>query len=506
MMMATGAGISVWIVVLPFLAAVMCFAAGGRWGARICLGAALSITVLTFRLAALLFQAGPFRYEIGGWAKPLGIGWYGDGLSALMLMVTAAVGTCISFYAVGYLNNGRNPLGKSTALSMTKQTYFWPLWLFVWGGLNVLFLAADAFNIYVALEIVSFSAITLVALSGSVNALLAATRYFFLTIVGSLVYLLGVGFLYSMYSVLDLELLAGFIRPGLVTSICLTLMTLGLIIKSALFPMHFWLPSAHANAPAPVSAILSGFVVMGSYYLLIRLWLETFANAVSPIAAQLLGVLGAIAIVGGAVLALRQSRLKMMLAYSTVSQVGYMFLLFPLYVGTGAAAGFAWNGGIYLAVSHACAKSAAFMVAGTVIYSLGHDRVKDLRGLAQRFPLGAFTFALAGVSLIGLPPSGGFVGKWMLLKAAMLSGQWIYVIIIMAGSILSAIYIFRILELFLQKPADDLARLRAPHWMQISALVVAMSAVVLGLVAKIPLDLLRIDDHVLLSTVKGFFL
>lgn len=498
------AQLCVWIVALPLAASVAAFAAGRRAGPGIGVGTALSLTVLTHLAGVGLFRHGPLRYALGDWTPPLGIGWRLDGLSALMLMATAIVGTGISMYAVGYFAPRAAAAPKQQG--SVKQQFFWPLWLFAWGGLNVLFLSADAFNIYVALEIVSFSAITLVALSGTVAALKAATRYFFLTLTGSLMYLLGVGLIYSAYGMLDLDLLAQTAQPGTVNAAALSLMTVGLIIKAALFPMHFWLPPAHANAPAPVSAVLSGLVVMASFYLLVRLWLDTFSAVLSPLAGHLPGILGTAAIVTGSMLAMRQQRLKMMLAYSTVAQVGYMFMIFPLFGGSPAAKGFAWNGGIYLSVAHACAKSAAFLAAGAVIYALGHDRIKDLGGLARRFPLMAFAIALAGVSLIGLPPSGGFTGKWMLLKAAMISGQWGYAVVLIVGSLLSAIYIFRVLEVFMRPPAEDAAELRAPAWLTVTALAMAVGGIVLGLGADIPADLLRIGDPLDLSEVRGYLL
>ncbi len=495
---------SVWTIMLPFLSGVLCFMAGRRIGTLIGVVTAFILTILTLNLGVSVFQSGPSRYAIGGWSSPLGIDIHLDGLSVLMLGFTAIVGTCISMYAFGYFKD-RKGLKKEKNKHYAKMgTYFWPLWFFAWGGLNVLFLSSDIFNIYVALEIVSFSAIALVALKGSVDALLSATRYFFLTLLGSLVYLFGVGFLYSAYGVLDLGLLETVIRPGMISTVAITLMTLGLIIKTALFPIHFWLPPAHANAPAPVSAILSGLVVMGSFYLLVRLWFETFTGVIMPVAGQLLGVLGAIAILGGALQALRQSRLKMMLAYSTVAQIGYMFLLFPLLAGNSIGQGFAWGGGIYFSISHACAKAAAFMVAGSIMYALGHDRIKDFRGLAQRFPIGVFAFALAGMSLMGLPPSGGFIGKWMLLKAAMLTGQWWYALLIVAGSILAACYIFRVLEITLKAANPGEKALHIPLRMQLSSLAMSFFAILLGLAATIPLEILKIDSPVFFQSMEGF--
>lgn len=496
--------VSVLTIALPFLSGVLCFIAGRCIGSLIGIITSFIVTILTLNLGVTLLQSGPSRYAIGGWGNSLGINIHLDGLSVLMLIFTSIVGICIGVYAYGYFKDQKNSQEETSHYYGKMEHFFWSLWLFTWGGLNVLFLAADIFNIYVALEIISFSAIALVALTGSIDALLSATRYFFLTLLGSLVYLFGVGFLYSAYGVLDLGLLETVICPGMISTVAITLMTLGLIIKTALFPMHFWLPPAHANAPAPVSAILSGLVVMGSFYLLVRLWFEVFAGVITPIAGQFLGVLGVMAIFWGAWQALRQTRLKMMLAYSTVVQIGYMFLLFPLLTGNSGGQGFAWGGGIYFSISHACAKAAAFMVAGSIMYALGHDRIDDLRGLAQRFPLGVFTFALAGVSLMGLPPSGGFIGKWMLIKAAMLSDQWWYALLIVAGSILSACYIFRFLEITLKAPLPDATFLRIPLRMQFSALAMSCVAIILGLTATIPLEMLKIDSSVSFQSMEGF--
>ena len=345
------AQLCVWIVALPLAASVAAFLAGRRAGPVIGISTAIILTALTILAAAGIFEFGPVHYAIGNWTPPLGIGWRLDGLTAHMLMATAAVGTGISVYAVGYF--APCPASPPDPKAMVKERFFWPLWLFAWGGLNVLFLSADAFNIYVALEIVSFAAVTLVALSGTVEALKAATRYFLLTLAGSLVYLLGVGLTYSAYGVLDLELLSAAVQPDATGAAALSLITMGLMIKAALFPMHFWLPPAHANAPAPVSAVLSGLVVMASFYLLVRLWLDTFAAVVTPLSSHLPGVLGSAAILIGSLLAMRQQRLKMMFAYSTEAQVGYMFLIVPLYTASEAAQSFAWNGGVYLTVAHA---------------------------------------------------------------------------------------------------------------------------------------------------------
>ena len=172
-------------------------------------------------------------------------------------------------------------------------------------------------------------------------------------------------------------------------------------------PLHFWLPDAHANAPAPVSGVLSGLVLKASLFIILRLWFFVFAPVVAPQAGQLLSGLGAATILWGSIQAIRQRRVKRLIAYSTVAQVGYLFLVFGL--AGGAAAMPAWRGAAYFAFAHACAKAAAFLVAGALMHAAGGDELDRWEGLARREPMLMFTFGLAGVSLMGLPPSGGFI-------------------------------------------------------------------------------------------------
>ena len=234
-------------------------------------------------------------------------------------------------------------------------------------------------------------------------------------------------------------------------------MTVGLLAKTALFPLHLWLPPAHAGAPAPASAVLSALVVKGSFILIVRLWFDVMPGLLTNAAAQVLATLGAAAILFGSVLALRQARLKMLIAYSTVAQIGYLFLMFPLAAGPADAgqAGFgAWTGGILQAISHACAKAAMFMAAGLIAQALGHDRIAGLGGVARALPMTVLAFGVAGLSLMGLPPSGGFVAKWLLLMAAIDTGQWWWALVILAGGLLTGGYVFHVLAQALTGPDE----------------------------------------------------
>jgi multicomponent Na+:H+ antiporter subunit D len=180
----------------------------------------------------------------------------------------------------------------------------------------------------------------------------------------------------------------------------------------------------------------------------------------------MIGLLGALAILWGSLQAIRQHRLKLLVAYSTVSQIGYLFLLVPLaavpVMGADATAYAwqrdAWAGGLYHGLSHAFAKASMFMAAGTVMHVMGHDRMDGVLGLAARLPVTVFAFGLAGLTIIGVPPSGGFVAKWLLLRAAVDSGQWWWVPVILVGGILSAAYVFLVLGQALT-PASASARM-----------------------------------------------
>ena len=246
---------------------------------------------------------------------------------------------------------------------------FWTLLLAVWAALNGVFLGWDLFNLYVALEMLTFAAVPLVCLDGRATTFVAALRYLLFALFGSALYLLGATLLYGAYGALDIGILAERIRPEPAAWVALAAMTVGLLAKTALFPLHLWLPPAHAGAPPPASAMLSALVVKASFFLVLRLWLNLAPAAMGAAPAQILAAMGAAAIVVGSVLALRQARLKLLIAYSTVAQIGYLFLIFPLAVGAHPWAAAAWVGGALQAVSHAFAKAAMFLSAGLIAES-----------------------------------------------------------------------------------------------------------------------------------------
>ena len=475
-------GPAIALVVL-LIAAPMTFLLQSRVARLIAIAAALLELVLAFLMAAEVSANGPIRYLLGGWGAPLGIEFKVDGLSVVMIALTAVVGLGVTVYANGYFSDKK------------RYRFFWPLWLFMWASLVALFSVNDAFNYYVCLELVSMSAISLVALAGGRPAIVAAMRYLFAAVGGSLLYLFGVGMIYAGSGALDLTVLAEQANTSTITQAGLALAMVGLIIKTALVPMHFWLPPAHANAVTPVSAVLSALVVKGSFFILVRLAVTFGLGSTLPGAPLLLGALGATAIVWGSLQALSQRRLKLLVAYSTVAQIGYLFILFPLLdlASTPDQAAGALGAGLFHAVSHALAKSAMFLAAGSVLSMFGHDRIAELGGLARKAPAQAAAFALAGVSMLGLPPSGGFVSKWLYVNTALDTGQWWWAAVVLAGGLLAALYVFKVVGVFMRTPSEDESAVEFTHSarsMSAVPLVLAFASLFVGLLSQPVLDLL----------------
>jgi formate hydrogenlyase subunit 3/multisubunit Na+/H+ antiporter MnhD subunit len=477
-------------IVVPLAGATAALVFGSRGGRWLGLVTALAAAAAHGAVALAVLGEGALRHRVGGWGAPLGIDLRADGLSALMLVMLALVGVGITVHAGVYLREEGDEADETPAADhgRLRRLLFWPLWLFLWAALAALFLTRDVFNVYVTLELAGLSSVALIALAGDRAAIGAATRYLVLAILGSLAYLLAIGLLYAAFGTLDADRLRAALVPGVTVTAAAALVGGGLAVKAALFPLHGWLPPAHGGAPAPVSAALSALVVKASFYLLVRWFGEILPVAVAARADLWLGLAGSAAILWGSLQALRQERLKLVIAYSTVAQLGYLFLYFPLARGMGARA--ALLGAGLFALAHALAKASLFLSAGAVLHALPSDRVEGLRGLGSRLPLTAASLALASVSIVALPPSGGFAAKWLLLEAAIRAGAWHWVVVMLGGGLLAAGYSFRILERVIGPgPAEQGGG--APQAMQWAALGLAVGALAVGLAPWAPIGLLQ---------------
>jgi multicomponent Na+:H+ antiporter subunit D len=486
-----------WAVLVPFAGAALSFLTGSRRGVPVgptfSLLTALAVATLTWLVAT----EGPARHRVGGWDAPLGIELHADGLAVAFLAVTAVVGLAVGVYAGRYFTPRKGD-------QWTARVSFWPLWLGLWASMNALYLTADTFNAYVCLELVTLGAVGLVILGGVPRALAAGLRYLLAAFFGSLAYLTGVAILYAVTDVLAIELVAARLAgdvPAAPVLAALGLMSVGIAVKAALFPLHFWLPDAHSRAPVPASAVLSGLVVTAALYLLLRVWFAVVPASLASDWSVLLGLGGLAALLVGSYRAVRAARLKILLAHSTVAQVGLVVLAVPIglgWAGSGApldaTLAEARAGGATLAVAHALAKASLFLAAGALMHAAGTDRLRELRGVGRGLPLVVLALVLAGASLAGLPWTGGDAGKHLLLHAAEAGGQWWWWLALWASVPLTAAYVLVLVwRSVARRRGDERGRSEGvPLPMQLAPLVLALAAVGLGLVAPAWEELLEV--------------
>tara|TARA_R110000823_G_scaffold171736_7_gene304135 strand:- start:10080 stop:11483 length:1404 start_codon:yes stop_codon:yes gene_type:complete len=382
---------------------------------------------------------------LGGWEESLAIRIYLMPVSGLLLVFTALVHLLVAVYA-----------GRSRH-SRTRNTDYWPLSCLLHGSLAALWLSSDVFNWYITLELLGLVSVAMVCLSGP-RAYSPALRYLLLSLAGSLCYLLGVALIYGRYGLLDIHLLANVTVADAPTTAALVLMTLGLMLKAALWPLHLWLPPAHASAPTAVSALLSALVVIGPVYILWLLWTRIAPTELGQAAGLLLAVAGVLALISGGWSALRTPFIKTLVAYSTVAQLGYALLALGLLL-------YWQKPDLHVAlwlfvIAHGLAKVSMFLAAGEMQGTLGSRRISALKGATQTLPVGMFAFAVAGGSLIGLPPSGGFLAKWVLLQPLFSEpAHWPWALGVLIGTLMTAAYVFRVVA-----PAFDRAEPTQPDY------------------------------------------
>ncbi len=469
------------VIVIPLAWAVLCLLRPRHRPALLLLPGLLLWMTASGMLWLSVASDGLALHLLGGWTEPLGISLRADGLASTMCVLTSLIASACGVYRL---------LTPPDDEPSESHRWFWPLFFMLGAALNVIWLASDLFNMYVGLELLGLSSVGLVAISGGEQALSAALRYLLAALLGSLAYLLGVALLYAAYGTLALSTLAGVITADNITYVALALITIGLCLKTALFPLHGWLPPAHGVALTPVSALLSALVVKASFVMLLRIWIGPGADVITRTFAQGIGVLGAGAILWGGWQALHSTELKSLVAHSTVAQLGYLFVALPLLM-SGAAPGIAWDGLMLQITSHAFAKSAMFLASGTLIAAVSSGRVESLHGVTRHMPLALFAFGLAGVSLMGLPPSGGFSAKWMLLQSALAGGEWHWVAVLLGGGLLTAGYVFRVFRASFVADADHRFD-KTPLGWDVIALMLAGASILLGFASTPMLSVMRI--------------
>ena len=464
-------------LILPLLYGGVAWALPPRRGISLLLAMAVPLVLSAWLLSAVRAQ-GPQIMELAARALP-GMQLQVDGLRASLLILTGGLVTAGSLAAM------------YDPQRLTRL--YWPLMGILWASLTLIWLAGDLLTIYIGLEVLGLSAVWLMVLSGS-DAITAGLRYLFYMLLGSLAFLLGVALMLGATGVLDLAGLRRAAAPVASQQIALALMTAGLWLKAAVFPLHGWLPPAHASAFSFVSAIHSALVVKAYVFITVQLW-RVLPVSAEP-AAQFMGFLGACAIFWAGFMAWRHRQLKFIIAYSTISQMGYLLLIFPLSVGAGdQAAELAWQGTWLFFLAHALAKAALFLAAGNMVLSMGRGDLDGLSGVGHLLPLPLMIMGLASITIIGLPPSGGFSAKWLLLMSAVLGRQWQWVSVLLLGTLLTAAYIFRVFRYAFVAGKEEEHILHQPLWVNMIALVLALAAAFLGLYADSILSFLNLPGN-----------
>ncbi|MFZ5924829.1 MAG: complex I subunit 5 family protein [Bacillota bacterium] len=451
-------------------------------------------TVLTSSAMFLLASrvaVGPFAYAMGGWPAALGIVLVLDKLSAVFIVMIAVGFSTVAVYSKWSVEHGRSK-------------YYMLLFLLT-GAMAGMVLTGDLFNLFVFSEIVSIAAYSIVAHEKTRDSFEAGLKYLIFGTISGIFVLLGVSLTFAATGTLNMAMLSSLTPeiPHGTRRLILACFLVGFGLKAGIFPLHAWLPDAHSSAPAGASAVLSGVVVKTGVYTTLRLMFTVFAVAI-PGAGPIFPVmawLGTLSVITGHLLAMNQSDLKRLLAYSTVAQVGYIF------IGLGAASPSGLAGAAYHAFNHTFMKAALFMAAGTIVSVTGCRRIDRLNGLFERMPVTTVSLALAAVAIVGIPPFNGFMSKWTIMLGALEAGQIIPVLVIPLGTALSAVYYFRILSrMFTPVPTSALQRSRVVRgveapWYVLACvgLLVAACVVFGGIpgVAALPRYLTTMSDEIL---------
>ena len=394
-------------------------------------------------LSSRILSGDKVTYHLGGWRGPLGISLVVDELSLFFSLIVLGLGLLVIIYSIPERRYGR--------------TYYFLLLISLSSMIGISY-TADIFNMYVFYELLSLAVYLLIAYNKKGMALRASFNYLIMGGVGLSFFLLGIGFLYAITGTLDIYHIAERLPVAFDSSTRMVIMSLVLIatgmgIKIAVFPLHSWLPDAHSMAPSPISALLSGITVEIGIYCLIRVIYslfstETFSTIISS-SHTILIVLGVVTLLFGAGMALAQTDLKRLLAYSTINQIGIIF------IGLGIGTELGLTGALFHVLNHAIMKGALFFCAGIMIAKAGTRDVQGLSGFNRQQPSIVFAFTIASLGMIGIPPTNGFVSKWLICLAAVEAGYTVLAVIILMASAITAAYYFRVIQVLFSGPSKQ---------------------------------------------------
>ncbi|MDI6901909.1 MAG: monovalent cation/H+ antiporter subunit D family protein [Anaerosomatales bacterium] len=474
------------VVVAPLVGAVLAPVVGRGRPKVVALWAlaAMGVTSLAaLNLIVRVAEDGPFSYDMGGWEPPVGIELRFDEFGASVGII-CLLGMLALLFSYRYAEH---------TLPTERVPYYYSLMLLNLTGLIGFVVTGDLFNLFVFMEILSLSGYALVAVSGERIAEMAAFKYLVMGAVSSLLVLFSIGVLYSVTGSLNMADVAarlgdwGARSPAM---LALAGLSLGFMVKAAIFPVHIWLPDAHAIAPSPVSAILSGLVVKVGVLGMLRVYQIFYAAETLDLTGlnTLLVWLGAISIVMGAFFAIFQEDVKMMLAYSTISNVGYIMM------GLGLASSYGLIGATVHVFNHALIKATLFLSAGAMIYRTGYRTLHDLRGVGKAMPITTIALSIGAISIVGIPPTAGFLCKWYIALGAFQADQPFFGVALVFGALFIFVYYIRMVNAFYFQPAThpEIAEVsEAPLSMLVPVIILATLCLVMGILGRIPLSFIE---------------
>ena len=445
----------------------------------------LALLFMSFFVYANL-EIESIQYTVGGWGTeggiPVGIFMVLDSFSVLMLIIVNLLGFLALFYSLSYM------------AKYTAEKNYYSLFCLIIAGMNGVVLSGDLFNLAVFLEVSVIASYALVAFGVGKTELEASYKYQILGSIGFMLILFAITLIYWQTKTLNIAdirhvLESGYSKPFYIFVQVLLLTGFGL--KAAVMPFHAWLPDAHSSAPSPISAMLSGVLIKAvGIYVLIRLFFNMFVFSYEI--ALVITVLGTISMVAGSLLAIVQWDLKRLLAYSSISQIGYVVMAFGMGIllllkgNSEAAAALAIGGGIYHMINHAVFKGLLFLNAGSIEHRLDTRNLKDMGGLSKVMPVTSTTSFMASMSISGVPPFNGFFSKLVIIIAAINGRFYLLAALAVIVSIITLAYFlkFQRYAFFNRAPGKLLGKIReVPFPMSLSMIILATLCLALSLLA-----------------------
>ena len=475
----------VLLIVIPLIAGPLFVLIRER---KLVLGSAIAVSWLTFAGSWLLLQETlqhqTVTYQIGGWQPPWGIEYRIDALSAFVLLFVSFIGAAVVTF--GHASVKRE-------IPRAKHYLFYATYMLCLTGLMGIVITGDLFNLFVFLEISSLSSYAMIALGRTRRALMAAFQYLVMGTIGATFLLIGIGLVFQMtgsLNMVDISHRLQQVQGSRTILVALAFVAVGVGIKMALFPLHFWLPNAYTYAPSVVSAFIAATSTKVSVYIFLRttftIFNPGFAFSKLPLDTNIM-TLSLIGVVSASLVAVFQSDIKRLLAYSSIAQIGYMLL------GISLASEMGLTGGILHMFNHALIKGGLFMAVACLALRLGSVNLEQLHGISQRMPWTCFAFAVAGLGLVGVPTTAGFVSKWYLMVAAFDAGRWPVAVLVLGSSLLALTYIWKVVEtMYFGELAESSAHVKeAPLSMLIPTYCVIGLTLVFGIWTGFPANVAR---------------